>query len=111
MGEGTGLDQKMAEIGGRFLERTLRELDQLHELLDKARTGDTASIKDIERTTHKIAGSGGMFGFDSISECAHEIEMLAERCATDPQGLQDLAGHLARLEDEVRAAARARAVE
>jgi HPt (histidine-containing phosphotransfer) domain-containing protein len=111
MDERDKLNQSMAEIGGRFIKRTLGELDQLRELLDGARAGNAASVKDIERVSHKIAGSGAMFGFDAVSERAQELEIFAEGGRTDPEAVQRLSDYVAALDAEVRAAARARGVE
>lgn len=111
MDERDKLNQSMAEIGGRFIKRTLGELAQLSELLQQARAGNAASVKDIERVSHKIAGSGAMFGFDAVSERAQELEIFAEAGATDPESLQRLADYISALDAEVRSAARARGVE
>jgi HPt (histidine-containing phosphotransfer) domain-containing protein len=107
----TRLNQSLVEIGGRFIKRTLGELGQLQQLLEQARAGNTASMKDIERMAHKIAGSGAMFGFDAVSERAQALEICAEGGATDTQSLQRLAEHIAALDTEVRAAARDRGLE
>ena len=111
MDERNKLNQSMAEIGGRFIKRTLGELDQLEQLLESARAGNAASVKDIERVSHKIAGSGAMFGFDAVSERAHELEIVAEGGASDAQSLERLSSYVAALAAEVRSAARARGVE
>jgi HPt (histidine-containing phosphotransfer) domain-containing protein len=105
------LNQSLAEIGGRFIMRTLGELDQLKALLEQARAGTPGSVKEIERVSHKIAGSGAMFGFDAVSERAQELEILAEAGAADSESLQRLAERVAALDQEVRSAARSRGVE
>jgi HPt (histidine-containing phosphotransfer) domain-containing protein len=111
MDERDQLNHKMAEIGGRFIKRTLGELDQLKQLLERARGGSAESVKDIERVSHKIAGSGAMFGFDAMSERAQQVEIFAEGGPTDAQALDRLAELVAALDAEVRSAARARGVE
>ena len=105
------LTQQMSDIGNRYLKRTLGELERLQELLGQARTGDAESVREIERITHKINGSGAMFGFDSVSERAHQMEILAESGFTDAQTLQGLDSCLAALTTEVQIAARSRGVE
>lgn len=111
MNERDKMQQQMAEIGARFIKRTLGELDQLRELLERARTGSAESVKEIERVSHKIAGSGAMFGFDAVSERAQELEIFAEGSPNEPVSLQRLSEHIAALDAEVRSAARARGVE
>jgi len=78
------LRKKMAEIGLRYISRTLNELEHIRDLSALAQSGSTIELKELERAAHKIHGSGGMFGFDQVSDRAGEIE--------------DIAGYLARHE-------------
>ena len=71
------LRQQMAQIGVRYLGRTLGEMQRMRELLDSALNGSPALLKDLEHLAHKIHGSGAMFGFDSLSDTAGEIEHVA----------------------------------
>jgi HPt (histidine-containing phosphotransfer) domain-containing protein len=71
------LKQQMAQIGVRYLTRTLGEMQRMHEVLHSAVNGSPAMMKDLERLAHKIHGSGAMFGFDGLSDNAGEIEHIA----------------------------------
>ena len=71
------LKQQMAQIGVRYIGRTLGELQRMHELLHSVLNGSPALLKDLEHLAHKIHGSGAMFGFDGLSENAGEIEHIA----------------------------------
>jgi HPt (histidine-containing phosphotransfer) domain-containing protein len=104
------MQQQLSEIGSRYLKRTLNELGQLREMLDKVRGGDTARIKDIEHFAHKIYGSGAMFGFEEVSIHAGEIEQLAvqKADAVDPALLEQLDGCVKQLEAATHEAARSR---
>ncbi|MGH6610906.1 MAG: Hpt domain-containing protein [Burkholderiaceae bacterium] len=106
------LQQQMLEIGNRYLSRTLGELASLHDLMDKVRGGldseRAACLKDIERMAHKIYGSGAMFGFDEVSERAREVELLAAGGTQQAEFIRRLESGVAALDEQVRAAARAR---
>jgi hypothetical protein len=69
--------RRMAELGQRYLERTVGELDQLGALVARVPQGDEAVFKSIEMLSHRIRGSGAMFGFELVSDVAGEIELLA----------------------------------
>jgi len=68
---------KFAAIGARYLARTANEIGQLEKLVGQLSTGGPATIKEIEILSHRIRGSGAVFGFASLSEAAGGIEMLA----------------------------------
>jgi hypothetical protein len=53
------------------------ELDQLGALVARVPQGDEAVFKSIEMLSHRIRGSGAMFGFELVSDVAGEIELLA----------------------------------
>jgi HPt (histidine-containing phosphotransfer) domain-containing protein len=77
MSDENRLQQQMAQIGVRYLGRTLGELQRMHELLHSALNGSPAMLKDLEHLAHKIHGSGAMFGFDALSDTAGEVEHIA----------------------------------
>ena len=68
---------KFAAIGARYLARTANELGQLEKLVEQLSTGGQSTIKEIEILSHRIRGSGAVFGFAALSEAAGVIEMLA----------------------------------
>src|SRR5262245_59434715 len=77
MSDADKLKQQLDSIGARYITRTLGEMERLKELAQQALNGAPAAFKDVEHLAHKIHGSGAMFGFDRLSECAGEIEHLA----------------------------------
>lgn len=107
MDERDELQQKIADIAGRYIQRTAGELAGLRELIAKARGGSAAAVKDIEHLAHKIYGSGAMFGFEAVSEQARELELAAKNVG-DPQMVEKLQSHADALEAQVQAALRAR---
>jgi len=110
MDERDELQQKIADIAGRYIQRTATEIAGLRELIAKVRGGDTAAVKDIEHLAHKIYGSGSMFGFEAVSEQARALEVAAKE-VTDPQQAEKLQSHADALEVQVQAALRARGAQ
>ncbi|RCW81536.1 Hpt domain-containing protein [Phyllobacterium bourgognense] len=70
------MEDKLGQLRRRFLERCKANLPVLqagHSLLDDA-TGDEQ--KDFLALVHSLAGAGGMFGFQEISNAAIELETV-----------------------------------
>jgi HPt (histidine-containing phosphotransfer) domain-containing protein len=114
MSDDERMQQQIAEIGLRYLHRTLSELPQLRELIDRLMAEPAqpaAALREIERMAHKIYGSGAMFGFDLVSGRAREVELLAGERANDAESIARLRERIAALENEVRASARMRGIQ
>ena len=105
------LQQQIADIGTRYLRRTLGELSQLRAHLEQARSGAAEAVKEIERMAHKIHGSGAMFGFDAVSERADELERVAAEGRASSEFLQRLEGSIAALEAQVKQEAQVRGIQ
>jgi HPt (histidine-containing phosphotransfer) domain-containing protein len=101
------LQQKIADIAGRYIQRTAGEIAGLRDMIARVRAGDTSAVKDVELLAHKIYGSGSMFGFEAVSEQARALE-LAAKDVTDPSMIDKLQQHADGLERQVQAALRAR---
>ncbi len=110
MDERDELQQKIADIAGRYIQRTAGEIGGLRELIGKVREGNAAAVKDIEHLAHKIYGSGSMFGFEAVSDQARALE-LAAKDADDPGLVAKLQSHADALEVQVQVALRARGVQ
>src|SRR5687767_15976259 len=109
MDERDELQQKIADIAGRYIQRTAGELGGLRDMIAKAREGSASAVKEIEQLAHKIYGSGSMFGFEAVSEQARELE-LATKEPVEVQMIEKLQRHADALEAQVQAALRARGV-
>jgi len=116
------LRQQMAQIGDRYIGRTLSEMRRMRELAAQVPNASADVLKDLEHLAHKIHGSGAMFGFDTMSDRAGEIEHLAaylgRRYGSEHlQGLSDqelktrLLDSVAKLDAETRAAAQQRGID
>ncbi len=111
MHEDEKLQQQIADIGTRYLKRTLGELAQLRACLQNARSGAPDSLKQLERLAHKIHGSGAMFGFDDLSESAAQIEQIAAAGNDDPDTLSRIEAGIEALQIRVEQQARDRGIE
>jgi chemotaxis protein histidine kinase CheA len=105
--------QKLAEIGDRYLRRTQAEIARLHQLLVQARAGDAKALVQMGQIGHKVHGSGAMFGFDAVSDVAGTLERLvdghrARGEPTTPALLAQCATLIDQLQSATDAAARSR---
>jgi chemotaxis protein histidine kinase CheA len=76
------INERLLELGTRYLARSGEEVLQLREFLQKFSNAESAALKeialkDIEVVAHRIRGSGAMFGFPTLSDVAGKLEMLA----------------------------------
>jgi chemotaxis protein histidine kinase CheA len=72
------LRDEVASLAEKFLRRTRDQAGSLSELSSRLSTGDAAALEQIQHLTHKIHGSGAIFGFADISEAAGELERLCD---------------------------------
>jgi len=104
--------QQMGEIGLRYLKRTLVEIATLRGLLAGLRAGEVGRRKEIEQLSHKIHGSGAMFGFDSLSHEAHQVELVAAGDEADSSELHaKLERLIGTLEEAAAVSARERGIK
>ena len=70
------LREQVAALGLKFLNRTQDQATALRELLAPLAQGDESVLARMQELSHKIHGSGAMFGFDEVSRFAGEIEQM-----------------------------------
>lgn len=69
---------RLTQLSAQFLERTLRDLAGIRDLLTGENAIELATLKKVERLSHGIRGTGAALGFESVSAGAREIERMAE---------------------------------
>ena len=84
----TNVNDRLVELGVRYLQRTASELPLLREWLGNFTNDPVHALKEIEVISHRIRGSGAMFGFAELSDAAGEVEMLAADNAARHAGTQ-----------------------
>lgn len=70
----------LASLRQNYAERLPAEFAALAALADRLNgsASDHPSLDEIARRLHKLAGSGGTFGFDALSKKARELELTAQ---------------------------------
>ena len=64
------LREQVAALGVKFLQRTRDQATALRELLVGLSNGDESVLAQMQELSHKIHGSGAMFGFEEVSRVA-----------------------------------------
>ena len=92
MSERDALEAQLSALSVQFLERTRGHVDLLESLLERVGRAELAALLELCAISHKIHGSGAMFGFPGISDPAGEIECASdELLARDAQLQQPVA--------------------
>jgi len=84
------LREQVKVLGEKFLLRTAGQITTLREQMLRLRAGNRDALVMIQELTHKIHGSGAMFGFADLSERAGEMERLVVAGATGNEALDRL---------------------
>lgn len=95
---------RMAELTGKFIERTEGEVQAMRESLARVGEGDPAALGEIVHLAHRARGTSATLGLEALSTRAHAIEMLAEAPAgapLDPATYTELKGAIEALADEL----------
>jgi HPt (histidine-containing phosphotransfer) domain-containing protein len=96
---------RMAELGQKFIDRTLGEIGQMRQGADQLAAGNASALTQIQHFSHKIRGTGATLGFEAVSDCGADIERLAIEGVTgdteDPEYLGRLRGAIDALHREI----------
>lgn len=71
------LQNKIAQLAERFLDRVGKEVEQLRILVANAASGNIDVLREIETLAHRMHGSGAMLQFEEISGHAGSLERMA----------------------------------
>ena len=76
-------DDRLAEqlrvLRREYLADSTQRVDELRQLLARAAKGERAALADFRQAFHRLAGSGGSYGFPMVSGRSREGERLAIR--------------------------------
>jgi len=81
-------DEEWAEMQEMYINFTSKELGKVEENID------TATMESLRTFGHNIKGSGGMYGFDSVTELGAKIEAAAKE-----DNLEDIKSFFKELND------------
>jgi HPt (histidine-containing phosphotransfer) domain-containing protein len=73
------LQAQLSALSVQFLDRTRGQVGQLELLVEQIGRGELPALLELRAISHKIHGSGAMFGFPDISEPAGEIERASDQ--------------------------------
>ena len=90
------LDEALGQLRREYLLEAPGRLAELRKDLAAFRSGEADAADSLTRRFHRLSGSGGSYGFPSISEISKQTEhwLQAERPSPTPE-------HAARLDDAV----------
>lgn len=88
------LAEALRALRREYLGDSVARVAELRRLLAPTEQGDRAALDGLRRALHKLAGSGGSYGFELVSQASRAGEQIARRlietgAAATPQ---DLAG-------------------
>jgi HPt (histidine-containing phosphotransfer) domain-containing protein len=65
----------------RFLEELGPRLDEIDRAIDgvRAKPGEAASLRELRKHFHKLAGAAGSYGWPHLSEVSLEAEMACAK--------------------------------
>jgi hypothetical protein len=75
------LAQQLRALRREYLADSTQRVDELRRLYVRLAAGDRAALPELRQGFHRLAGSGGSYGFPSVSTRSREGEGLASRLA------------------------------
>ena len=77
------LARQLRALRREYLADSTQRVTELRGLLARLAAGEHAVLLDLARAFHRLAGSGGSYGFPIVSTRSREGERLANRLGTD----------------------------
>jgi chemotaxis protein histidine kinase CheA len=73
------LAEQLRELRREYLADSAQRVDELRHLYARLASGERAAVPGIRQAFHRLAGSGGSYGFPVVSTQSREGERLAVR--------------------------------
>jgi len=77
------LARQLRALRREYLADSAQRVNELRGLLARLADGERAVLLDLTRAFHRLAGSGGSYGFPLVSTRSREGERLATRLAAE----------------------------
>ncbi len=74
--------QQYRELRREYLADSPKRLAELRQIEARLAAGDATALGDCRQAFHRLAGSGGSYGFPLVSERSREGEHLVQRLVT-----------------------------
>ena len=100
------LQRVLAQLRRQYIDEAPARLAELRAALSRAREGDLAALGDLRQLLHRLAGSGGSYGLDAVTEQARAGEAIAYAIA-QRGGAPPSPAELGRLEERIQGVGRA----
>lgn len=71
------LAQQLRALRREYLADSRQRVDELRRLLTRVSAGERAALPDLRQAFHRLAGSGGSYGFPAVSARSRDGERLA----------------------------------
>ncbi len=75
------LAQQLRALRREYLADSTQRVDELRRLHARVSAGERAALPELRQAFHRLAGSGGSYGFPSVSTRSREGERVASRLA------------------------------
>jgi chemotaxis protein histidine kinase CheA len=82
------LEAAMRALRAEYLYEAPERVRELSAALGRLRAGDTSAFEDLGRYFHRLAGSGGSYGFPKITERGRTAEHAVIRLVGEARTLQ-----------------------
>jgi chemotaxis protein histidine kinase CheA len=73
------LAQQLRQLRREYLRDSSQRVDELHQLRTRLAHDAPAALADLRQAFHRLAGSGGSYGFPDVSARSREGERLIVR--------------------------------
>jgi HPt (histidine-containing phosphotransfer) domain-containing protein len=86
--EPEALETALRALRGEYLYEAPERIRELSAALGRLRAGDASGLDDLHRYFHRLAGSGGSYGFPEITESGRAAEHAVVRMVGETRTLQ-----------------------
>lgn len=97
--------RQLEALRREYLADSAKRVAELRALRVRLASGDIGALADCRQAFHRLAGSGGSYGFPVVSTSSREAEHLVERLATTGTSLAP--SDITAIDDCIAAVARA----
>ena len=103
-----GIDAELAALQATYGATVTEKIEALAATLQRARDGDHQSLETAITAAHRIRGTAGSYGFDTLGRCAGELEEALLELASDAptpswRGIGTIVSRMRRIADSVGA--------
>ncbi len=99
------LELQLRVLRREYLADSSQRVEELRRILARLAAGERAALAELRQAFHRLAGSGGSYGFPQVSACSREGEHIAQ--ALEASSAAPAAAQLGSLDACIRAVAEA----